>query len=65
MNWSQTESSQLKSHDPIKRKTLLVFKNARKKVEVSQDRDSKQSLVEVNWNILSNCIHTQQRQLEL
>eukprot|EP00112_Aurelia_sp_Birch-Aquarium-sp1_P005855 Seg1662.2 transcript_id=Seg1662.2/GoldUCD/mRNA.D3Y31 product="hypothetical protein" protein_id=Seg1662.2/GoldUCD/D3Y31 len=51
---NRIKSTEVSIHDPIKRNKLLLFKNASKKVEVKQD--SKQSLVEVNRNILAKLL---------
>ncbi|KAG1652172.1 hypothetical protein GQR58_026483 [Nymphon striatum] len=51
---NRIKSTDVPIHDPIKRNKLLLFKNSSKKVEVKQD--SKQSLVEVNRNILAKLL---------
>ena len=51
---NRLRSTDVPIHDPIKRNRLSLFKTASKKVQVKQER--KQSLVEVNRNILATLL---------
>ena len=44
------ESSQVKSHDPIKRRKLVLFSSSRKKVTIEENKKAK--VIEFNRNIL-------------